>query len=84
MKVVALYAGFHDGSLRQPGEEFDVADGTKSSWFGPADGVAPKGGKGKGKQEPAKQEPIALSQMGAEPAKSMTEVLAAKQSENLA
>ena len=34
MKVIATKAGYF-GKLRQPGDEFDVPDGTKGSWFHP-------------------------------------------------
>ena len=34
MKVIATQAGYF-GKLRQPGDEFDVPDGTKGSWFEP-------------------------------------------------
>lgn len=34
MKVIATAPGFHD-KLRNVGEEFDVKDGTKGSWFVP-------------------------------------------------
>lgn len=34
MKVTATKAGFH-GRFRTPGEEFDVPDGSKASWFKP-------------------------------------------------
>jgi len=36
MKVVALKPGYL-GKLRQPGDEFDVPEGSKASWFAPVD-----------------------------------------------
>lgn len=36
MKVIAIKAGYH-GKLREPGEEFEVEDGLKASWFVAAD-----------------------------------------------
>ncbi|WP_039052161.1 hypothetical protein [Bordetella avium] len=35
MKVTALKPGYF-GKLREPGDEFDVPDGAKASWFAPA------------------------------------------------
>lgn len=34
MKVIATKQGYI-GKLRQPGDEFEVSDGTKGSWFEP-------------------------------------------------
>lgn len=34
MKVIATKQGYL-GKLRQPGDEFEVPDGTKGSWFEP-------------------------------------------------
>ena len=36
MKVIATKLGYF-GKLRQPGDEFDVPDGTKGSWFQPVE-----------------------------------------------
>lgn len=72
MKVVALQAGFHGGSLRQPGEEFEVEDGAKAAWFASAEGAAPKP---KAKKE-SKPEPTTLSELGSSHGKTMTDVLA--------
>lgn len=41
MRVVATKPGYH-GKLRQAGEEFDVPDKEKASWFAP---VETKGAK---------------------------------------
>ena len=38
MKVVALKPGYL-GKLRQPGDEFDVPEGSTASWFAPVDAV---------------------------------------------
>jgi hypothetical protein len=35
VKVTALKPGFF-GKLRAPGDEFDVPDGTRATWFAPA------------------------------------------------
>ena len=71
MKVIALKSGFHDGSLRNPGDEFEVADGAKAAWFAPV-GAAPKAEKPKAK----KDEPKALSELHKDNGKAMTDVLA--------
>ena len=34
MKVIAIKQGFY-GKLHTPGDEFEVPDGTKGSWFHP-------------------------------------------------
>lgn len=70
MKVTATKVGFF-GSLRQPGESFDVPDGSKASWFMAADS-APK----QAKPAKVKDEPKALSELHKDSAKSMTDVLA--------
>ena len=36
MKVIALKQGYF-GKLREPGDKFDVPDGSKASWFEPVD-----------------------------------------------
>lgn len=76
MKVVATSPGFYGGSLHAPGDEFDVDDKAKASWFAPVDGVAPKAkAKDKAKdKEPT--EPATLSQLAAEKPQTMAEVLA--------
>lgn len=55
MKVVATARGYL-GAIREPGDTFDVPDGTKGSWFNPVADVpveAPvKVGKSKGKPDP--------------------------------
>jgi len=54
MKVKAIAPGFHNGR-RRVGDEFEVADGSKASWFvaiadttvkAPSAPAKPKGGKG--------------------------------------
>jgi hypothetical protein len=45
MKVIATKLGYF-GKLREPGDEFEVPDGTKGSWFQPVEQKASgKGGK---------------------------------------
>lgn len=51
MKVIATKPGYF-GKLRAVGEEFDVPDGSKATWFEPVKGDKPadtKGGKSDGK-----------------------------------
>lgn len=36
MKVIASKLGYF-GKLREPGDEFEVPDGTKGSWFHPVE-----------------------------------------------
>jgi hypothetical protein len=49
MKVIATQRGYF-GQLREPGDAFDVPEGSKASWFEPAKGEAKpetkSGGKG--------------------------------------
>ncbi len=68
MKVIATKMGFF-GSLRQPGESFDVPDGSKASWYAPAD-AAPK----QAKPAKAKDEPKALSELARGSGKTFNEV----------
>lgn len=63
MKVVATAKGYL-GSIREPGDVFDVPEGTTGSWFDPVP-VEPKAAekpKGKGKapepKEAVEDEPI--------------------------
>ena len=51
MRVVANSLGYF-GALRNAGDEFEVPDGTKGSWFAPVEiEVKAKSAKGKGKVE---------------------------------
>lgn len=52
MKVIALKAGYF-GKLRQPGDVFDVPEGSKASWFEP---VEPKADGKKAAGKPEKQD----------------------------
>ncbi len=51
MKVIATKLGYF-GKLRQPGDEFEVPDGTKGSWFEPVKQEA-KGKKAQANDKPA-------------------------------
>ena len=55
MKVIATKLGYF-GKLRQPGDEFDVPDGTKGSWFQPVEQKA-NGKGGKKPEAPASEKP---------------------------
>ena len=53
MHVIATAVGFHSPTARllQPGDEFEMPDGAKGTWFEPVESApAPKAGK---KKEPA-------------------------------
>ena len=50
MKVIATKLGYF-GKLREPGDEFEVPDGTKGSWFQPVKQKA----NGKGGKKPEAQ-----------------------------
>lgn len=67
MKVKATQFGFFGGSRRRPGDEFEVPQGTKASWFAevPVKGASAEPAE---KKVSAKAKPIALSQIGKEPA----------------
>jgi hypothetical protein len=55
MRVIATAKGYF-GGLREPGDEFEVPDGAKGSWFAP---VAAEDAKpaGKAKRKSAEPEP---------------------------
>ena len=57
--------------MRNVGDEFEVADGSKASWFTSLD-AAPKAAK----QKPKHDAPVALSQVQKDDGKPMTEALA--------
>lgn len=50
MRVVANSKGYF-GAVREAGEEFEVPDGTKGSWFAPV-AVLPEKAPGKGAKRP--------------------------------
>ena len=52
MKVVAVAKGFYGDKIRQIGDEFDVAAGSKATWFEPVSlGEKPKRGRKKKTEE---------------------------------
>lgn len=67
MKVKATQVGFFGGVRRRPGDEFEVPQGTKGSWFAevPQKGASVEPAE---KKVSAKAKPVALSQIGKEPA----------------
>ena len=67
MKVKALQAGFFGGSLRDAGHEFDVPEGTKSSWFVEV-------GDFKAPAKATKAAPKALSEIAKAPAEAPTDM----------
>lgn len=42
MRVIATALGFDGRDLRQAGEEFDMPEGAKGSWFDPVEPADPK------------------------------------------
>ena len=50
MKVKAISPGYL-GKLRETGDEFEVPEGVKGSWFVPVDGEAKTKGKAKAKPD---------------------------------
>ena len=55
MKVIALKPGYF-GRLRETGDEFEVPQGAKASWFAPAEqpaGKKPQAERTAGKNPPA-------------------------------
>ena len=55
MKVIATKQGYL-GKLRQPGDEFEVPEGSKGSWFQPVEQKA-NGKGGKKPEAPASEKP---------------------------
>lgn len=48
MRVIASQRGYFNG-IREPGDEFEVPEGTTGKWFDPVESEKPKG-----KSKPAK------------------------------
>ena len=67
MLVIATAKGFF-GQYRNEGDEFEVPEGTKAAWFGPADGPAQKA-----KPAKAGKQPTTLSEVGKDAAQSFVE-----------
>lgn len=71
MRVQALKVGFAGGTLRHPGDVFDMPEGAKGSWFTPLD-KAPATGKAPKKGQPQQ---VALSQVGQSASKTMVDLM---------
>lgn len=54
MRVIATAVGFFD-NLRQPGEEFDVPEGSKATWFKPVKADEPEGKPARGRKAAGEQ-----------------------------
>lgn len=71
MKIVAIKPAFFAGRRVRVGDELDIPQGSKGSWFAPLASAEAKAAKAK---PSAKQEPKALSELGRGDAKSFTDV----------
>lgn len=76
MKVRALKDGFHGGSYRRAGSEFEVAKDEKGSWFEPVDGSKAPAAK-KAEAGNGGKEQTTLSQMANKKPTTMNDVLSA-------
>lgn len=72
MKITAIKPAFYNGRRVRVGDELDIPEGTKGSWFAPVASPEAEAAKPKAK---AKQEPKALSELGTADAKKFTDVL---------
>lgn len=72
MKVVAIKTAFYNGRRVRVGDELDIPQGLKGSWFASAASAEAKSAK----EKPAKAEPKALSELGSAEAKKFNDVLA--------
>ncbi len=71
MKIVAIKVAFYNGRRVRVGDELEIPQGSKGSWFAPAASTEAKAAKVK---PSAKPEPKALSELGRGDAKSFTDV----------
>lgn len=72
MKIVAIKTAFYNGRRVRVGDELDIPQGLKGSWFAPLASVEAD----KAKAKPAKETPKALSELGSANAKTFNDVLA--------
>ena len=70
MKIVAIKPAFYNGRRVRVGDELDIPQGLKGSWFAATASIEAKAAKGK----PAKTEPKALSELGSDKAKSFIDI----------
>lgn len=75
MKIVAIKPAFYNGRRVRVGDELDIPQGVKGSWFAATETLEAKTAKDS-KEKPAKPEPKALSELGKAEAKKFTDVLA--------
>lgn len=54
MRVIVTAPGFW-GQLHQPGEEFDVPEGSKATWFKPVKADEPEGKPARGRKAAGEQ-----------------------------
>jgi hypothetical protein len=69
MKVIAIKLAFHNGTLVNVGDEVEVPEGHKGSWFVKADAIEAKAAVKPAKAKAKGETPRALSQTGKEEAK---------------
>lgn len=70
MKIVAIKPAFYNGRRVRVGDELDIPQGMKGSWFAATATIEAKAAK----EKPAKPEPKALSQLGSDKAKSFIDI----------
>ena len=70
MKIVAIKPAFYNGRRVRVGDELDIPQGTKGSWFAGTATIEAKAAK----EKPAKAEPKALSELGSDKAKSFIDI----------
>lgn len=67
MKVTVIKPAFYDGSLLNVGQEINVPETLKGSWFVPSETAKPV------KPKPTKEAPRALSEMGKDQSKTFVQ-----------
>ncbi len=70
MKIVAIKPAFYNGRRVRVGDELDIPQGLKGSWFVPTATLEAKAAK----EKPAKPEPKALSELGGAKTKSFIDI----------
>lgn len=70
MKIVAIKPAFYGGRRVRTGDELDIPEGTKGSWFVKTGTSEAKAAKA----VPVKETPKALSELGSSKAKTFNEV----------
>jgi 16S rRNA U1498 N3-methylase RsmE len=72
VKIVAIKPAFYNGRRVRVGDELEIPQGSKGSWFAPVNSAEAKASK----EKPAKPEPKALSEVAAADSKKFNDVLA--------